>query len=253
MRKVLSLSTAACLVLTLAGRASAQDETRGIIARAIKAAGGEENLAKLKIARAKFKGSGDFAGSTVALTGEFVTDMPRRMRVEVQAEIGGESVTLLYVVNGERAWLHVAGETKELKGEELTDQQESLYTEHIHTLVPLLKHKAFTLDALGEVKANGRAAVGVRVSSRGHKDVNLYFDKVTGLLAKSERRALDDNQKEVTEETFYSDYKDVDGVKVAMKVAVHHDGRRFLEMEMSEYRFLERIDAGEFARPGSEE
>jgi hypothetical protein len=29
------------------------------------------------------------------------------------------------------------------------------------------------------------------VASRAHKDVNLYFDKATALLAKQERRSLD--------------------------------------------------------------
>src|SRR5262249_22162698 len=77
-----------------------------------------------------------------------------------------------------------------------------------------------------------------------------YFDKATGLLAKMERRALADAQKEVTEESCYSDYKDVDGVKVPMKIVVRHDGEQFLEMEVTEYGFLERIDDSAFARPG---
>ena len=33
-----------------------------------------------------------------------------------------------------------------------------------------------------------QAAVGVRVASKGQKDVSLYFNKETGLLAKVERR-----------------------------------------------------------------
>jgi hypothetical protein len=253
MRKVLILSAAVCLTLTLAGRAAAQDEPRGVIARAVKAAGGAKNLAKLKVARAKFKGKGEFEGAAVALTGEVVTQLPRQMRLEVQAEVQGQNVTLLYVVNGDKAWLQVLGKTMPLEGEELKDLKEGLHAEHVQTLVPLLEGKGFTLDALGEARVKGRPAVGVRVSSKGHKDVNLYFDKATGLLTKSERRALDEAKKEVTEETFYSDHKDVDGVKVPMKVVVHHDGKLFLEMEMTEHRFLDRIDESEFARPEGEE
>jgi len=250
MRKVLSLSAAVCLVLTLAGRAAAQDENRAVIAKAIKATGGEKKLAKLKAAKAKFKGTGEFAGATVAMTGEITHQMPGRMRIEVQVEVQGQNLTVLYVLNGKKAWLQAAGETMELKGEELDDIKEELHAEHIQTLVPLLKDKAYTLDALGEIKINDRPAVGVRVTSKGHKDVNLYFDKATGLLTKSERRALDDTKKEITEESFFSDYKDVDGVKVPMKVVVHHDGKKFVEMEITEQRFLDQIDDSEFARPG---
>ena len=127
-----------------------------------------------------------------------------------------------------------------------------LHAENVQTLVPLLRDKAYRLHALGEMKVGGRPAVGVRVESRGHKDVNLYFDKKTGLLAKVERRALDDAGKEVTEESFCSGYKDVGGVKLPMKVVVQHDGKKFLEMEFSEYRFLDKLDDSEFARPGGE-
>jgi hypothetical protein len=251
MRKVLCVSAAACLVLALAGRASAQSEARGVIEKAIKATGGADKLAKLKVSKAKFKGKGTFEGVTVALTGEIAHQLPRQMKVEVQVEVQGQNVDLVYVVNGDKAWLRVLGETMELKGEELADEKEALYAEHVETLVPLLKDKGFTLDPLGEIKVNGRQAVGVKVASRGHKDVNLYFDKATGRLAKAERRALNEDKQEVTEEKFYSDYKDVDGVRVPMKVAVHHDGKAFLEMEMTEYSFLDRIDDSEFARPGA--
>jgi hypothetical protein len=143
-------------------------------------------------------------------------------------------------------------QTMDLKGEELDNHKEELHAEQVQTLVPLLKNKAFTLHSLGEIKVNDRAAVGVRVVSRGHKDVNLYFDRKTSLLAKVERRTLDDAGKEITEETILSDYKDVDGIKVPMKAVIHHDGKKFLETETTEFRFLDQIDASEFARPGGE-
>ena len=50
-------------------------------------------------------------------------------------------------------------------------------------------------------------------------------------------------------ETYYSDYKDFDGVKQATKMLIHHDGERFMELEISEYRFPESIADDEFARP----
>jgi hypothetical protein len=187
------------------------------------------------------------------LAGEITTQMPRQMKLDIQVEAQGQNVTLVYVFNGDKAWLQVAGQTTPVKGKELDDLKEELHAQQVETLVPLLKDKAYKLHALGEAKVGGRPAVGVRVESKGHKDVNLYFDKKTGLLVKSERRALDDAEKEVTEETFYSNYKDVSGVKVPMKVVVHHDGKKHLEMEMTEYRFLDKLDDSEFARPGGKE
>src|SRR5262245_6801866 len=117
MFKILSLSAAACLLLTLAGRASAQTEPRDVLAKAVKGTGGEEKLTRLKATRVKFKGTGEFDGVTAAVTGEVVSDLPRRSRIEIQAEVDGQSVTLLFVTNGDKAWLHLLGETMELKGE----------------------------------------------------------------------------------------------------------------------------------------
>ena len=250
MRKGVCLAAAMCVVLALAGRAAAQDANRAVIEKAIKATGGENKLAKIKAVKGKFKGTGEFGGVTTAVTGEITTQLPRQMKLEIQVEVQGQSVTLLFVLNGDKAWLQAAGETMELKGAELDDLKEELHAEHVETLVPLLKDKAYKLHALGEVKVGGQPAVGVRVESKGHKDINLYFDKKTGLLAKAERRAVVDAGKEVTEETFCNGYKDVGGVKVPMKAVIHHDGKKFLEMEFTEYRCLDKIDNSEFARPG---
>ena len=84
----------------------------------------------------------------------------------------------------------------------------------------VLKDKKYKLSPLGEVKVEGRDAVGVQVSCKGHKDVNLYFDKETNLLAKGEWnvKAQEQGGKEVMQETLYGDYKDVEGAKIPMKI-----------------------------------
>jgi outer membrane lipoprotein-sorting protein len=244
------LPVAAGLVLLLGGPVRAQDEARSVIDKAIKATGGAERLAKIKAARSKFKGTGEFEGATATLTGESLLQFPGQMKFEAAAEIQGQTVPIIFVLNGDKVWLQVLGATTELKDEELEDAKEGLHAERVQTLVPLLEDKTFTLTPLGEVKLNMRDAVGVTVTCKGHKDVNLYFDKATGLLSKTERRALNDAQQEVTEETFFSDYKKIDGVNVPMKHLVHHDGKKYLELEVTEYSFVDRIDDAEFARPG---
>jgi outer membrane lipoprotein-sorting protein len=252
MRSFFTLAVATGLVLFLSSPAKAQNAARGIIDKAIKATGGAERLEKIKATRTKFKGTGEFQGVTATFTGEILVQPPRQMKLELTAEAQGQTVPIIYVLNGGKAWVHVLGQTMDLNGEELEDAQEGLHVEKIQSLVPLLEDKAFTLTPLGEVKINGKDAVGVTVACKGHKDVNLYFDKATGLLSKVERRTLDDSQQEVTEETFFSDYKEVDGVKVPMKLVIHHDGNKYLELEVTEYRFVDRIDDAEFARPAGD-
>src|SRR5207248_11447730 len=100
------------------------------------------------------------------------------------------------------------------------------YAGWVATLLPL-KDKAFTLTTIGEVEVEKRPALGVKVSSKGHRDVDLYFDKESGLLVKTETRLKDEGGQEVMAETFLRDYKDVEGTKHAMKFAVHRDGKLY--------------------------
>ena len=68
--------------------------------------------------------------------------------------------------------------------------------------------------------------------SRGHKDVVLRFDRMSGLLIGAERRTLDPNTlREVVQEEIYGDYKDVAGLKKPMKVTVNKDGKKYLQAE----------------------
>ena len=61
----------------------------------------------------------------------------------------------------------------------------------------------------------------------GKPAVTLYFDAATGLLVKSEMKVKDEfqNWKEVTDEVFFSDYKDEGGRKVYTKIRVVRDGK----------------------------
>ncbi len=251
MQKVLPLSIVACLCLSPAKYAVADEAPRAVIEKAIKATGGAVNLAKLKVTRSKFKGTVEVQGMTVNVTGDSLVQLPGQMKLAMNADIQGQNFAITYVINGAKGWLDVAGNTTELQGADLAEEKEGLYAEQARMLVPLLKDKAFRLAPLGEVKVKDRDTVGIKVSSAGHKDINLYFDKKTGILAKDERRTLDDNKQEVSEEMFYSEYREVDGVKVPGKLLVNRDGNKFLEVEMTDYAFPERIEATEFARPGS--
>ena len=58
-------------------------------------------------------------------------------------------------------------------------------------MVPLLKEKGYELSLIGEDKVEGKKVVGVRVTKKDQKDISLFFDKETGLLAKLEYRGAD--------------------------------------------------------------
>ena len=116
------------------------------------------------------------------------------------------------------------------------------------TLLPL-KDKGVTLKPLDEINIDGRAAEGVAATSSGRPELSLYFDKEKGLLLKCERTVNDPLLGKVTEETFFSDYHDVDGVQVAQKVSVKRGGKPFLDWTVADFRVREKLDRELFAAP----
>ncbi len=55
--------------------------------------------------------------------------------------------------------------------------------------------------------------------------------------------------EEFTQETNYSNYKDVDGVKRPMKSENKRDGEKFLDLELEEFKILEKVDPKTFSEP----
>lgn len=222
---------------------------RAVVDKAIKAHGGADTLAKFPASTAKFKGTFHGMGQGIPFTGETASHKGDRHRFEVTVEAGGQKFQLGHVFAADKGWVKANGETKEMDKDELTEAREEAHAAWVATLAPL-KDKAFGLSLIGEVQVEGKPAVGVKVSHKDRRDVNLYFDKGTGLLVKTESRVKDESSgQEVTDEGFLSDYKDVQGTKQAMKLVVKRDGKLYVEGEVSELTLAESLDASVFAKP----
>src|SRR5262249_16961412 len=109
--------------------------------------------------------------------------------------------------------------------------------------------KEYQLSVLAEAMVHDRPAVGVNVSSRGHEDVKLYFDKESGLLVKRVQRLDDGMGDKVTQEELFSDYQETDKVKLPRKYVPFADGKRSAEGQVPEVQFLDRIADTEFDKP----
>ena len=171
-----ALCALAGLLLLVAGSASAdeaQEEARAILGRAIRAHGGAEKLAKLRAMRRKLKSTIWINGDAVPVTVERADQPPSQSRVELRLVLGTLAITSVTVLNGDRAWTNFNGDTQETRVEFRARRQEETYLLWVESLAPLLKDKAFELSHLGEIKVNGRPAVGVKVSRKRRPDVDL--------------------------------------------------------------------------------
>jgi hypothetical protein len=236
------------LAAPVAAWADDSADARAIVNKAMEAQGGDK-LAKFKAVTTKMKGTVHVMGLDIAFTGEIATQGDEHLKLDIEAEAGGQKFRIINVINGDKGWTRMGETTSELDKEKLAEAKESTHKGWVATLVPL-KDKKFTLSTLGEVMIEKRPALGVKVSCKGRRDIDLYFDKETHLLVKVETQVMDEGSgKELLEETFYTDYKEVQGTKQAMKFTVKREGKPFLEAEVSDHELAEKLDASTFDKP----
>jgi hypothetical protein len=252
MRNILSTALTGCLALVLTGSVRAADaDVRALIDKGVKARGGEANLAKFPANT--WKGKGKFYGmgaDGIEFSGEWSSVAPLRARGEIDFEVNGMKVRFVRVLNGDMGWSKAGDEVEAMDADTLAEEKADTYATWVTSLLPLLKDKAFQLAPLGESKVGDRTAVGVKVSRKDHRDVSLFFDKENGLLLKSEFRRKDVmGGNEFTQENLFKDYKETEGIQRARKVTINRDGRRFIELEVVEFKPLEKLDESLFGKP----
>jgi hypothetical protein len=243
------LSAALVGVLVLAAGARADDDSKAVITKAIKAHGGEEVKNKFKAGQTKAKGKIEILGG-LEFTQESSFMLPDKFKEAIDMDIMGQKVHVVTVYDGKKLQIEANGQAVPVEDKIKDVVKDTLYVMKVSQMTSLLKDKAFELSNLGEVKVEGKPAVGVLVKSKGQKDVSLFFNKETGLLAKVEHRTIDPmSGNEITEERIITEYTKTDGVPTPKKLVVNHDGNKFMEIEVIETKQLEKIDESEFAKP----
>jgi hypothetical protein len=251
MRKILGFGgVIALLTVVVPARADDDAKLREIVSKAVKAHGGADNLKKLPASVTKTKGKFYGLGDAIDYTGETAIQLPDRIRSEVAGTANGQDFKFLQIVAGDKGWIRFGDNTEEMSKEMIAEAKEQLNAAAIAHLT-VLTGKEYKLSTLGDVKVGGQEALGVRVEREGFRPVSLFFDKGNGMLVKSETRGKDlmRGGEEYTSETFYKDYKKVDGLMVPHKLTIKRDGKDFVESETTDVKPSEKLDDNVFAKP----
>ncbi len=246
MRRILLSAFVLGLVLSPAARAD--DAIKAVIDKAIRAHGGAEKLTRDRAVQTKSKGTLELAGNSVSFTQETVA-YQGKFKEEVKLEVMGQAVTVTSGFDGKAGWINANGTDVPVDEKLQKELQEASYQMKLGRFV-FLKDKSVELSPLGETKLDGKTLVGIKVTSKGHRDTDLHFDKETGLLTKINRKALDAmSGQEVEDERIIKEYQQADGIKVAKKVLVNRDGKKFMEVEVEEVKIFDKVDDDTFAKP----
>lgn len=245
-----ALGLGSLLTLLVPVRAAEDAKLDEVVARAIKAHGGFDNLMKYKAVVVTEKGKFHGMGQAFDFTGDTSFQYPDRLRVDLKFKAGDQDFTFIQIINGNKGWMKIADSTQEMDKDMLTEAKEQMNAAYIGHLV-CLKDKDYKLSPLGEAKVGDRPVIGVRVERKGYRDVNLFFDKDKDLLLKMETRGKDpmNGGQEFTSTTLYSDYKKVEGIMVPYKTTIKRDGNPFVEGEVTEARVSEKLDDSLFQKP----
>jgi hypothetical protein len=232
------------------GRADDQAEALKIVDAAIQAAGGAAKLDKLKTAA--LKGKGTLHGGDQEV-GTFTIDATvhgfDRCRLEFDATIMDRNQKILLVFNGDKGWAKRDDRVEDAPAEAVQVIKPEMYAVRSAQMLTPLKDKEVKLSPLGEMKINDRAAVGIKVVKKDQPDMDLYFDKETHLPVKCELRVKERNDMEVTTAWFFSEFKELGGVKHPVKIVLTREDKKMMEMEITELKAETKVDEKTFEKP----
>jgi hypothetical protein len=240
----------ALLVVANFGRSDEEKDLRAVIARALEVNGGADKLAKYLAHTMKSNGKFYGLGEAIDFTMD-IAAQEKQFRFSMQMTVMGFDLKVTSAVNGDKGWEKVNDDIKDMPADELAEHKEQMHAQAVAGLLPL-KNKDYKLAALGDVKVGDQFVTGVRVSKDGRRDVNLFFDKAKGHLAKSEFIVKDikgSGDKEITQTNFYSDYKEFQGIRHPTHLIIERDGKKFVDAQMTEIQLFEKLDDNVFDRP----
>ncbi len=253
MRSLILIGASFGLLMCSTSCLMAQTEAGKLVEKAIAAHGGEDNVAKLQVMQTKARGKGNFPNvGDVEFSFQTYWQMPNQYRSEWELQYKSQMISNIVLVDGRIGQTSANGQLRDMPDANYKELKEQMFAESLDKLSPLTG-KSLTLRPLGEGKDDrlpGRTLVGLQVTAKDHRDVRLYFDKETNLLAKRENRVKDvKTGVESAQEIYYSQYKDVENVKCWTRFTIYRDGQRFLEAEIIEIKFFPVLPNKLFQQP----
>jgi len=242
-----------CLAVLIYGVGSparaADDKAKTIIDKAAQALGGDEKLNAAKNFTLKAKGKINIMGNESDFTLEVATQGLDHYRGQFEGDFGGNKVKGVTVLNGDKGWRKFAENNMELEKDGVANEKRNHYLLTAPITLAPLRDQNFKVEVAGEEKVGDRAAAVLKVTGPDGKDCKIYFDKESGLPIKLVAKVIGFTGEEFIQESTYADYKDMGGIKKATKLVIKHDGEKFMEQEITDFKAVDKHDAKTFDQP----
>ena len=147
--------------------------------------------------------------------------------------------------DGKVSWMKMGQDVREMPA---SQADEALFRDTFW-LLQNFENGALTVQAMGPAEMEGKAVEGIAVSDPARKlMVKLYVDPKTGLLVKKVYTAAFMGPPAETEE-IYSDYREVEGVKIPFKAVVNQGGKKRAEQTTTEMKINPGVAEEAYKKP----
>jgi len=221
-------------------------DVAAVLDKAIKALGGEEALGKVKAASWKSKTKTTFMGNESEGSSLMILQGLDHARQEFEGDFNGNKFKGVTLLSDDKGVRKFGDNRQDLDKEGVIGQKRIVYLTVIPITILPLKGKDFKLEMAAEEKVNDKPAVGIKVTGPEKKDFTIYFDKESGLPVRTIAKIPGFQGEEVTQETTYSNYKEMAGIQKAAKVVTKRNGEKFQEQEVTEFKLLDKVDPKTF-------
>src|SRR5215469_13117391 len=217
-----------------------------LVKKAVEARGGEARIKALEAQRVT--GTVSFGPGA---QGSLLVELKRPGKLHMEVKI--QDRTIIRVYDGrESAWLvnpfsENAGPAA-MTGNELQNIKEESDFDG-----PLVDYQAKgnKIELLGKDELSGKAVLKLKLSTKSGEVRTYYFDAATFLLTKWEGVRKSGDQ-EIPVESFFSDYREVNGLKFPFEVDTDSPGSdRVQKLTLEKIELNPQIDDAHFAKPAA--
>jgi len=235
--------TCICIAILLFSTNMFAQNPQEVVEKCVNALGGEEALKKFSDYKAKGEVKVFMRGTEIPGKLESIIKGKKKW-TRVEVVFGRDVYTMLQVYDGKTAWMDRFGS--------IVDQPSLNYESDSDHELTLLIEKETSFSFSKEKEVDGRKAFGIEADFKGKK-TTFFIDKENYAIIEVVYKDLYFGEKFTKEmlekKTKLADYRKIDDVLFPTKMTVFQEGKKQLEISLSEVTFNPQVALAKFERP----
>jgi outer membrane lipoprotein-sorting protein len=241
LKKLCFYGILASVLIFASAQAQSVDE---IIEKHIEALGGMEKLQAIK----SIKIAGKSAVTAMGFEAEFTRQSKRPHFIRLDVNIQGQSMVQAY--DGENAW-QIVPFTGNLDPQPMPDFQAKGFKIQADIDGPLIdyKKKGHKIELIGKEDLEGTEVYNLKITLKSGEIINMFIDSEHYLALKSKAKVAGPGGNEIESETYFSDYKLVDGTMMPHSITMKNPSQGSVEITVTEAKTNVEMDDSLFKMP----